>query len=210
MIPNKTKGITPYTCLIQWTFVKSTKITVWTVSTVKGFWSNLVWLPYLRPGEPEFNLPINPEWVNFLCTPTKKPVFFDVKITNNTKDRQCYKVLLVNHNIYVAFTTLPWQILNFQNVFEIEVLFYYRTLPFVKFSNWAMKPTFQVKCTSVDIFRVQPPMGAIKPNETINIRIWFQVSLLLAVLVIKLFTSRIYLGLIEILRSAMICSSIMW
>uniref|UniRef100_A0A1I7W9P8 MSP domain-containing protein n=1 Tax=Heterorhabditis bacteriophora TaxID=37862 RepID=A0A1I7W9P8_HETBA len=34
-----------------------------------------------------------------------------------------------------------------------------------------------VKCTSADIFRVQPPLGFIKSNEAIQIRIWFQILL---------------------------------
>ncbi|PIO68847.1 hypothetical protein TELCIR_09353, partial [Teladorsagia circumcincta] len=31
-----------------------------------------------------------------------------------------------------------------------------------------------VKCTSADFFRVQPPLGLIKPNDTSRIRVWFQ------------------------------------
>ncbi|KAE9420500.1 hypothetical protein Angca_003050, partial [Angiostrongylus cantonensis] len=34
--------------------------------------------------------------------------------------------------------------------------------------------TFKVKCTSAVIFRVQPPFGFIKANDTTNIRLWFQ------------------------------------
>ncbi|EGT52788.1 hypothetical protein CAEBREN_02913 [Caenorhabditis brenneri] len=33
---------------------------------------------------------------------------------------------------------------------------------------------FKVRCTSADIFRVQPPTGFIKPGETISIMIWYQ------------------------------------
>ncbi|ETN83206.1 MSP domain protein [Necator americanus] len=43
--------------------------------------------------------------------------------------------------------------------------------------NQRMKPTYligEVKCTSADIFRVQPPLGFIKPGETGTIRMWFQ------------------------------------
>ncbi|KJH47638.1 MSP domain protein, partial [Dictyocaulus viviparus] len=37
------------------------------------------------------------------------------------------------------------------------------------------KPVWSdVKCTSADIFRVQPPLGFIKPGETSTIRMWFQ------------------------------------
>ncbi|KAK6059289.1 MSP domain protein [Cooperia oncophora] len=32
----------------------------------------------------------------------------------------------------------------------------------------------QVKCTSADYFRVQPPLGLIKANDTARIRVWFQ------------------------------------
>ncbi|XGW31806.1 hypothetical protein V3C99_010183 [Haemonchus contortus] len=34
--------------------------------------------------------------------------------------------------------------------------------------------SYKVKCTSADIFRVQPPLGFIKPGETGTIRMWFQ------------------------------------
>lgn len=34
--------------------------------------------------------------------------------------------------------------------------------------------TFKVKCTSAELFRVQPPLGFIKPNDTSRIRLWFQ------------------------------------
>ncbi|KJH51120.1 MSP domain protein [Dictyocaulus viviparus] len=34
--------------------------------------------------------------------------------------------------------------------------------------------TFKVKCTSAVIFRVQPPFGLVKANETTKIRVWFQ------------------------------------
>ncbi|KAK6047704.1 MSP domain protein [Cooperia oncophora] len=37
------------------------------------------------------------------------------------------------------------------------------------------KHSYKVKCTSADIFRVQPPLGFIKPGETGTIRMWFQV-----------------------------------
>ncbi|KAE9412391.1 hypothetical protein Angca_008706, partial [Angiostrongylus cantonensis] len=36
------------------------------------------------------------------------------------------------------------------------------------------KQSYKVKCTSADIFRVQPPLGFIKPGETGTIRMWFQ------------------------------------
>lgn len=36
------------------------------------------------------------------------------------------------------------------------------------------KHSYKVKCTSADIFRVQPPLGFIKPGETATIRMWFQ------------------------------------
>ncbi|VDM79928.1 unnamed protein product [Strongylus vulgaris] len=36
------------------------------------------------------------------------------------------------------------------------------------------KKTFKVKCTSNLHFRVQPPLGFIKPNDTARIRVWFQ------------------------------------
>ncbi|KAK5971170.1 Major sperm protein, partial [Trichostrongylus colubriformis] len=36
------------------------------------------------------------------------------------------------------------------------------------------KHSYKVKCTSADIFRVQPPLGFIKPGETGTIRMWFQ------------------------------------
>ncbi|KHJ81437.1 MSP domain protein, partial [Oesophagostomum dentatum] len=36
------------------------------------------------------------------------------------------------------------------------------------------KQSYKVKCTSADIFRVQPPLGFIKAGETGTIRMWFQ------------------------------------
>ncbi|KAK6748297.1 hypothetical protein RB195_001116 [Necator americanus] len=75
-----------------------------------------------RPGEPEFKMTVTPLKVIFQCTPEKKPVWSDVRVTNPTKEKQSYKV----------------------------------------------------KCTSADIFRVQPPLGFIKPGETGTIRMWFQ------------------------------------
>ena len=36
------------------------------------------------------------------------------------------------------------------------------------------RQSFKIKCTSGDIFRVQPPLGFIQPGETQNIRLWFQ------------------------------------
>ncbi|RCN29643.1 hypothetical protein ANCCAN_24595 [Ancylostoma caninum] len=38
------------------------------------------------------------------------------------------------------------------------------------------RKTFKVKCTSAEIFRVQPPLGFIKPLDTTRIRVWFQVN----------------------------------
>ncbi|WKY04655.1 hypothetical protein Q1695_005569 [Nippostrongylus brasiliensis] len=75
-----------------------------------------------RPGEPEFKMNMNPMKVVFQCTPEKKPVWSDIRVSNPTKDKHSYKV----------------------------------------------------KCTSADIFRVQPPLGFIKPGETSIIRMWFQ------------------------------------
>ncbi|VDO34174.1 unnamed protein product, partial [Heligmosomoides polygyrus] len=43
--------------------------------------------------------------------------------------------------------------------------------------NRAFKDDTHVKCTSADIFRVQPPLGFIKPGETATIRMWFQVKI---------------------------------
>ncbi|CAP35665.1 Protein CBG18166 [Caenorhabditis briggsae] len=34
--------------------------------------------------------------------------------------------------------------------------------------------SFKVRCTSADIFRVQPPLGFVKSNETVSIVIWYQ------------------------------------
>ena len=36
------------------------------------------------------------------------------------------------------------------------------------------RQSFKVKCTSAEIFRVQPPLGFIRPGQTQNIRVWFQ------------------------------------
>ena len=38
----------------------------------------------------------------------------------------------------------------------------------------ADRQSYKVKCTSSEIFRVQPPLGFIKPGESQNIRVWFQ------------------------------------
>ncbi|EYC31523.1 hypothetical protein Y032_0004g2200 [Ancylostoma ceylanicum] len=45
-----------------------------------------------RPGEPEFKMTMTPLKVIFICTPEKKPVWSDVRVTNSTKDKQSYKV----------------------------------------------------------------------------------------------------------------------
>uniref|UniRef100_A0A1I7TBF2 Major sperm protein n=1 Tax=Caenorhabditis tropicalis TaxID=1561998 RepID=A0A1I7TBF2_9PELO len=34
--------------------------------------------------------------------------------------------------------------------------------------------SFKIRCTSADIFRVQPPLGFLKANETVPIVIWYQ------------------------------------
>ncbi|CAL2047293.1 unnamed protein product [Caenorhabditis brenneri] len=36
----------------------------------------------------------------------------------------------------------------------------------------ATRITFKIRCTSADIFRVQPPVAFINPNGTMNITIW--------------------------------------
>lgn len=41
-------------------------------------------------------------------------------------------------------------------------------------NNTSDRHTFKVKCTSSEVFRVQPPLGFIKPGESQNIRVWFQ------------------------------------
>ncbi|CAB01177.2 Major sperm protein [Caenorhabditis elegans] len=38
----------------------------------------------------------------------------------------------------------------------------------------AVTVSYKVRCTSADIFRVQPPLGFVKPNETVSIVIWYQ------------------------------------
>lgn len=35
---------------------------------------------------------------------------------------------------------------------------------------------FKVRCTSADIFRVQPPLGFVKPHESQDITVWYQNS----------------------------------
>ncbi|KAF1768249.1 hypothetical protein GCK72_000061 [Caenorhabditis remanei] len=46
---------------------------------------------------------------------------------------------------------------------------------FVKLHNPTSETvSYKVRCTSADIFRVQPPIGFIKPNETVSIVIWYQ------------------------------------
>ncbi|CAD6195334.1 unnamed protein product [Caenorhabditis auriculariae] len=45
----------------------------------------------------------------------------------------------------------------------------------IKIYNGSNDPqTFKVKCTSAEVFRVQPPLGVIKPNSTQEIVLWFQ------------------------------------
>ncbi|EFO86646.1 hypothetical protein GCK72_010304 [Caenorhabditis remanei] len=46
---------------------------------------------------------------------------------------------------------------------------------FVKMHNPTSETvSFKVRCTSAEIFRVQPPLGFVKPNETVSIVIWYQ------------------------------------
>uniref|UniRef100_A0A8R1E0P3 MSP domain-containing protein n=1 Tax=Caenorhabditis japonica TaxID=281687 RepID=A0A8R1E0P3_CAEJA len=45
----------------------------------------------------------------------------------------------------------------------------------LKFQNPSQESvTYKVRCTSADIFRVQPPLGIVKPQEIVSITIWYQ------------------------------------
>ncbi|KAI6198748.1 Major sperm protein [Aphelenchoides besseyi] len=76
-----------------------------------------------RPGEPECQLKIEPEKLVFKSDKiTETPLSVELKVTNPTKKRQCFKV----------------------------------------------------RCTSNDVFRVRPPLGFIKANETISINVLYE------------------------------------
>ncbi|CAI5444254.1 unnamed protein product [Caenorhabditis angaria] len=47
-------------------------------------------------------------------------------------------------------------------------------VPLVLFNNTNDIISYKVRCTSADIFRVQPPLGIIKPNSNVDITIWYQ------------------------------------
>ncbi|CAJ0577005.1 unnamed protein product, partial [Mesorhabditis spiculigera] len=75
-----------------------------------------------RPGEPEFQLGLNQTCIPFPGGRFGVPQYIDLQITNNSAERQ----------------------------------------------------TFKVKCTSAELFRVQPPMGMVKKGESYRVRLWFQ------------------------------------
>ncbi|KAI6212672.1 hypothetical protein M3Y94_00053900 [Aphelenchoides besseyi] len=79
-----------------------------------------------RPGEPQCQLKIEPEKLVFKSDKiTETPLSVELKVTNLTKKRQCFKV----------------------------------------------------RCTSNDVFRVRPPLGFIKANETISINVSYESNL---------------------------------
>ncbi|GMS84876.1 hypothetical protein PENTCL1PPCAC_7051, partial [Pristionchus entomophagus] len=45
----------------------------------------------------------------------------------------------------------------------------------IKIANKAAKRVaFKVRCTSANVFRVQPPTGFVKAGEALTVRLWFQ------------------------------------
>ncbi|CAJ0934451.1 unnamed protein product, partial [Mesorhabditis belari] len=77
--------------------------------------------------EPECQLTITPEKLEFFCIPVGKPIHLDVTLTNPTSENQTYKVKCTSNEVFRV--TSPYGILASKASFKIRFYFQNKSIP---------------------------------------------------------------------------------